>query len=151
MMSSDTTPSLNDEDNFFAKLKTDYSYVNSQQLSFTPCSVITDHRISFEIPKLTGSNCLFLNDLVLLMNLKIVDHEGKKPPDDAKVAPINFFPATMFREARVILNETEVSVSENASYGIQAYSNVVLNYGNEEKFGYYTAYGYEPAPLEKKA
>jgi len=143
-MESTMTPVLSTEDDFFAKTKADLSYVNSQQLSFTPSSVITDHRLSFEIPKLTGSNCLFLNDLLVLLKLKIVDHEGKKPPDNAKVAPINLFPTTMFREARLILNETEVSVSENGGYALQAYSDVELNYAPNEKYGALSVYGYAP-------
>ena len=69
-----------------------------------------DHfRLTYLVPKFSAGHCIFLNDLMLSMLVKLVDKNGDKAPDGALVAPINTFPTAMFRQLRVFLNEVEIS------------------------------------------
>lgn len=133
---------LRTSDNFFAHLGTDHTYVNSYTLTFSPTSSLDGHRLTYEIPKMAVGNCLFLSDLMIAMNLRLVDFEGKKPPDGATVAPVNAFPMTMIRQARLFLNDVEVSSSDHGAYAWRAYTSLTLNYGLQERHGWLEMLGY---------
>ena len=143
---SAATAAVNSADNFFAKAPIDYTWTNSYDLTINPSCAITEHRLCFEIPKMVSPNHIFLGEIDMLLNLRIVDKDGNPPEDvevtvpatteggtptkeklTARVAPINFFPMTMFRESRLFLNDTEASSSENGSYPLRVYTQMILN------------------------
>ncbi len=83
---------------------------------------------------------------MIALKVKLVDHEGKKPPDGALVAPINCFPMAMFRQVRLYLNDVEVSTSDHGAYPLRSYTNLSLNYGMGDRHGWLEMFGYYGDP-----
>ncbi len=78
-------PLLRASDDFFAELGTDTTFTNSYTLTFSPTSVVQDHRVTYEIPKMAAGSCIFLGDLLLSMMVKLVDKSGNAPADGSLV------------------------------------------------------------------
>ena len=135
---------LNEGDNFWSEKETDMTWSNSYTLTYNPSAAIDDNRWSFDINKLQSGNCIFLGDLLLSMNVKLVDKDGNKPADNSKVAPINAFPQTMIRSVRTFLNDTEVSSSDGGAYPLRAFTSYALDYGIAARWGYLELFGYFP-------
>ncbi len=84
-------------DSLFGTWPTDVTWESSSVLTFNPSTTITDRMLTFEIPKLPSDTCMFPQDLMLAMKVRLVDKSGNIPPQNANPAPINNFPSTMFR------------------------------------------------------
>ncbi len=78
-------PLLRSSEDFFAQLGVDTSFQNSYTLTFAPSSVLEDHRICYEIPKMSAGSCLFLGDLMLSMMVRLVDKDGNPPTNGSLV------------------------------------------------------------------
>ena len=121
------TPAMREEDDFFAFQRTEYTWTHCQVHTAMPTNAINDYSLTFFIPGFEGPQFLFLDEAVLRVDASIVDKDGKPPPEDAMVAPINAWPTTMFREARLFLNEVEVSNCEDGAYPLRNFIEMTLN------------------------
>jgi len=138
------TPAFNASDLFWQTKGSDYIWTNSYTLNYNPSSTINSHLLTFEMSKLSSPTCAFPGDAFILMELSIKDKDGKKPEDDALVAPINLFPSAMFRGVRMFFNEVEVSNSEMGTYPLKTYVNMLTNMDYDSKSGHTQAYGFYP-------
>ncbi len=129
-----STPALNEQDNFFARKPTDFTYTNSYTISYSPSSSITDHKLVFDLPKLASPNVAFLNEVTLHLMLKLQDKDAKKPDDGENVAPVNLFTSQMFRSCRLYIQDVEVS-SDNGFYGTRSYVNFLTSRSFSSKNG----------------
>ncbi len=130
-----TAPVFNADDSFFSKKGTEYTYVNSVTMNYSPSSTINNSTLTFDVPKLSSPNCAFINDMMLHLMVKLTDSKGEKPPDKANVAPCNLFTANIFRSVRLFLNEVEVSSGESGLYGLRCYINLVTGLDFSSKVG----------------
>ncbi len=85
-MSSKSGVVLNRSDDYFSVKPSDLSWNNVYELALSPASVITNHSLVFEIPRLASPNFVFANDLQLQLSLRLVDAAGNKPDDNANVS-----------------------------------------------------------------
>ncbi len=144
MAPQESSSVIYEADNFFSQVPVDRTWVNSFTLTYNPTGTIDSHRLSFEIPRLSSGNCIFLSDLLLSMRVSLVDFEGKKPEDNANVAPIEAFPQTMFESVRCSLNDTDCSSSDAGGYPLRSFTSFALDYGTNDRHSTLDLFGYFP-------
>jgi len=79
------------EANFFNYIPTDARYLMTVfQANFVSNSLGANaESVQFVLPQLQSNNVYALHNAMLFVKAKIVDDNGAKPPNGAKVAPIN--------------------------------------------------------------
>jgi hypothetical protein len=87
--------------------------------------------IEFEISG-TGEDYLDLNNTLLRIKAVVTTVNGTNLPDDANVAPVNYFMHSMFSQLDIFLNGTQITSSTD-TYAYRAYLEALLSYGGEAK------------------
>ena len=87
--------------------------------------------IEFEISE-TGEDYLDLNNTLLRIKAVVTTVNGENIPNDANVAPVNYFMHSMFSQLDIFLNGTQITSSTD-TYAYRAYLEALLSYGAEAK------------------
>ncbi len=82
---------ISEADNFLQREFVEQTWVDSSYLFFGPKTAINEEMLDFSIPKQHSPRYADYADFSLKLGISIVDKDGNKPPDDAKVGPINYF------------------------------------------------------------
>ena len=120
---------LRKSDNFFfdSRRAVDATFESSYRQNLNPENGDLTNSVIFTMGRLSPGHCAFLREAEMMMMLRIVDRDGKKPPDDYNIAPIVNFPSAMFSDMRLFLNDVECSSSQGGTYPFRAHVSITLN------------------------
>ncbi len=100
-----SAPVFSAQDAFFQTVGTDYTYVSSSVIPFSPSSSINQMCLTYDIPRLSSPTCVALNQLSLALKLKLEDKDGNEPPIGSMVSVTNLWPASLLRGVRLYIQE----------------------------------------------
>ena len=129
-------------DSYFSIKPSELTWNSHYTLPLAPSSVVTDHSLTFEVPKLSAGHFMFPNQMEIQLGLRIVDKDGNTPDDDAVVSVVNNIGASLFRSVRVFIGDVQVSSSELDTHGLRSYVTTLLNRSYSPKFASLQAYGW---------
>lgn len=123
-------------DLFFQRRLQDKTWqsVKTYTLSVTSALSTRPVAIRVSIPKAPHGFFWDLSTLTWFPNVRIVDKEGKAPPDDSKIAPINSLATSLLQNLELSLEGVSVSKFEYNSYAIVSFLNILLNYSYIERY-----------------
>lgn len=132
-----STPCMKSELDLFTIPPTQVVIDNSQWIEYQPISTISSTApIEFQI---TGSeNYLDLTKTMLFIKLKITKANGGNLTADEKIAPVNNFLQSLFKQVDVFLNGIQVTQS-TGTYSYKSMLETLLNYGFSAKSSHLTA------------
>ncbi len=136
---------LSATDGIFAASQRDSTWASSFTLNLSPSEMVsrsTGGRVVFNIEKTPAHTYLFLQDVKLVLNIKMTFQNGKAPPTTMRVAPICDFANTMFGGLTVYINESSIPSCNNGYYHYLNYFNKVLNNNTDRKNTILTPSGY---------
>lgn len=116
-----------------------------------PVNSITPENTDLEF-HINGSQTeyLDLNDTLLYVTLKVVQHDGSKLPDAHKVTPSNYLFHTLFKDVILGFNSTKIE-GGNGTYAQKAIIETILNYSGDAKNICLAAMGYHNNIAGQKA
>ena len=95
-------------------------------------SIAGARTISFTLPGYASESLYFLDQLVMMVAIKLKLKDGKKIPDNSVVGPINLPLTSIFSEVRVFIGKTQIN-PQAANYNYKNYLETLLNYDNNQK------------------
>ena len=130
-------PCTKSELDLFTALPTQVVMDSSQWIEYQPISSISPNApIEFQV---TGTeNYLDLAKSMLFIKLKITKANGGDLTTDEKVAPVNNFLQSLFKQVDVFLNGIQVTQS-TGTYSYKSMLETILNYGLSAKKSHLTA------------
>lgn len=116
----------------FGIAPTQTSIESSSYSEYYPLTSVADGSfVEFEISG-SGEDYLDLNNTYLHLKTKIVTENGNDLPNDATIAPVNYFLHSMFCQVDVLLNGTQIT-SSTSTYPYRAVIETLLSYGSDAK------------------
>ena len=124
-----------DLDRFFTQPAIESAYSRSWTMHVSPSGHSNDRRLSFNIPPMSDGNLYLLKDAKLALTVRLVDKDGNKPADDAKVSISNNLGQTLFKDIHMTMNECPCSLGYAGLYAHFCYMYNFLNASTDRKNG----------------
>lgn len=130
------------DDAFFGRLPTDLRYKKITFQKFYSVSPLANSdTITLNLPAWTSSTLYLLDQAIVKVRLKILMDDGKVPPPNTNVAPINNVIGSLFTYQKIYFNDTLVS-SCTQGYHIRNFIQKTFGYAFTSKTSWLEAGGY---------